>query len=412
MADLNVALSDTSIVLGQADHPGLHTEERDYLETLRQWSRTVGGTSTLGDYGTVSLDSFAGADDDAKLTAALSATAADTYPRAIQLGNKAYTFATMNRLPFEGMKIMGPRGFGNPERGGDKMAGRVNLTGTGAWFAPTSQVFTVSMWNLAFVGGSNASVIGGTANWYCLHMRDIYSSGLKSLVGSQATAATLTACTFDGAWEINNCYDGAFHFKGSDNTFWPQGMLLDSGAPFVGSGQAHIWCDSMDKSTIGPLYITAEGDWCAIRHDGAAFGSSSTNQGIVYYSGIRVEGRNPGAYSDGSIFRMNGGIAHISQCSINYGMGNPTVVGHAAGDGVIHQVGGQLFVNQVTYDRATGVAETVPFVWWNGTGFCSVKQVAKASRGGAWTGKPRVSVPTAATADLDIDLSVTRVNRA
>jgi hypothetical protein len=380
---------------------------------LRQWSRTVGGTSTLGDYGTVSLDSFAGATDDAKLTAALSATAADTYPRAIQLKNRQYSFSTMNRTPFEGMKIMGPRGFGNPERGADKMACRVALSGTGAWFAANSEVFTTNFWNLAFTGGSGAWVIGGTANWYCLHMRDIYSSGLRSVVGSQAQAGLLTACIFDGAWEINNCYDGAFHLRGSDNTFWPGGILLDSGTAFVGSGQAHIWNDSNDKSTLGFVYITAEGDWCAIRHDGAGFGSSSANQGIVYYHGLRVEGRNPGAYSDGSLFRQGGGIAFINQLSLNYAMGNPTAVGHAAGDGIVHATNGQLFINQATYDRATGVAETVPFVYvGSSVGQFGVTQVARASRGGSWTGKPRVSIPTGySSSNYTVDNSVTVVSR-
>src|SRR5687767_10632795 len=91
------------------------------IETIDDRVNTLeglGGGSATADvpYASVFLDDYAGANDDAKLTAALSAMAAETYPRAIQLRARNYSFATANRVAFEGLRIIGPRGYSNPER--------------------------------------------------------------------------------------------------------------------------------------------------------------------------------------------------------------------------------------------------------------------------------------------------------
>lgn len=372
---------------------------------------TTTPSATDGDFGVVPLDSFAGASDDAKLTAALSAVAADTFHRTILLTNRQYSFSTVNRVPFDGLKIKGPTGYSNPEKGNNNMPGRVALSGSGAWFAATAEVFGVSLHNLSFTGGSGAWVVGGTANWYCLSMRDIFTSSLKSVVGSQAQKALLTAANFTGDWEINNCYNGAFHMGGSDNTFWSDGMLLDSGTAFYTAGPAtdqfHIWMDGMEKSYVGPLYITAEGGWRAIRHDGAAWGSTSSNQGgpITYY-GMRVEGRNPGAPCNGSLVKVGGGIARFHGCDFNFAMASPTA---ANDNGVIAHTGGQLSVRDCTYDRATGVAESVPFVWTNSSGDCQVNGAMRSQRGGTWTGRPRVALASGTTENRITDATVTLI---
>jgi hypothetical protein len=376
-----------------------------------------GGTSTIGDLGAVLLDSFTGADDDAKLTAALSAIAADTYPRAIQLTNRQYSFATVNRVPFDGMKIMGPRGYGNPERNsGTKTPGRVALSGNGAWFAPTATTFSVSLHNLSFTGGSSASVIGGTGNWYCLSMQGIFSSGLKSVIGSQATKALLTAASFTGDWEINNCYNGAFHMGGSDNAFWTDGMLLDSGTAFASSGgaggQAHIWMDGMDKSYVGPLYITAEGVWTAIRHTGNSFNNVSNNQGgPILYHGLRIEGRNEGASAYGRLISVEGGVAIFNACAINFAMSDPSNAGIGRTDlGVIMHTGGQLDVTACNYDRANTVGVTVPFVYTNTTADAVVTRIKRTARGGSWgSSKPIVARPVANADNIIVsDATITK----
>lgn len=383
-------------------------------QTMAQASS--GGTA---DFGAVPLDSFAGATDDAKLTAAMSAVAADTYPRAIQLTNRDHAFSQINRTAFSGLRIMGPRGYGNPERnGGTKMSSRISLTGAGPWLTDGgATVYGLSLYNLNFVGGSGATVLGaGGGSFYCLAMRDIYSSGLKSVLGTQTSKLLITAAQLDGSWEINNCYSGAFHLGGSDNTLWPAGMLLDSGTAFAtagaANGQYHLWLDGLDKTYIGPIYITAEGAWNALRVSGSGFNSTSTNQGgPVVIHGAKFEGRNPGAPCNGALVRQDGGILTLRDCWVSYGMASPSTPGHTPADaGMVHQEAGQLLVTGCTYDRATGVAETVPFVYTNSNADCIVSNTTRAARGGTWTGRPRVGKPSANTENRMTDATVSLVS--
>lgn len=369
---------------------GITKSVDDAANTITISATGAGGSAAIP--GAVLLDDFAGADDDAKLTAALSAVAADTYPRAIQLTNRRYDFATANRAPFEGMKIIGPRGAGNPERGGDKMPSRVHLSMTGAWFAATAEVFTVSFHGLSLTGGSNATFLGGTANWYCLSLRDIFSSGLKSLLGTYAQKMLITAATFDGLWEINNCYETAIHLGGADNMLWENGGLLDAATAYDGAGQPHLWCDGLDKSTVGPLFITGEQSWLPVRVSGQAYGSTGNNQGRVVFRGMRIEGRNPGAPSYGALARVEGGGATFQNCWFNYGMSSPSNAAIGRTDsGIIHHSGGELDVSGCWYDRASAVPESVPFVWSNSAGDCMVARTKRAYRSEGWTQRPLVS---------------------
>jgi hypothetical protein len=355
---------------------------------------TTTASSTDGNWGVVPLDSFAGANDDAKLTAALSATAADTYPRTILLTNRNHTFTTPNRVAFTGMRIQGPAGYGNPEQNsGQKAPGQVTLSMTGPWFINTSgaDLFSVSLKNLSFRGGSGATVIGqsGTTSWYCLAMSNIYASGLRSVVGTQAAKALLTAASFTGDWECSGFYSGAFHMGGSDNTFWPDGMLIDSSQAFAtagsANGQYHIWLDFLEKSYIGPIYMTAEGAWNGIRVNGNAA------SGPVTIHGARIEGRNAAAPCNGSLIRVDSGHLVVRDSWISYAMASPATPGHSPADaGVIHHAGGTLMVDGCTYERANGVAETVPFVYSTSSNDLIVKSIMRGL-GSSWTGRPRVT---------------------
>lgn len=389
-----------------------------YNDANNSLSATVTPPTGSGDaatpYGSVWLDSFAGSDDDTKLGNALSAVSADTYPRAIRLAARQHTFATQ-RTAFDGLRIIGPEGYSNPERGsGNKSTMRITLSMTGAWITSNGTNYQVSLHNLAFGGSSNANVLSGT--FYCLSMRDIFSSGLKSILGTQASKILLTAANFSGDWEINNCYNGAFHMGGSDNTFWTDGMLLDSGTAFGNSGsangQAHLWLDGMEKSYIGPLYITCEGLWTGVKVDGPAFGSTSNNQGgPLVIHGAKIEGRNAGAPSNGAVVRQNGGGLILRDCWLAYGMNSASTPGRTPVDaGLVHHEAGQLLVDGCAYDRATGVAETVPFVYTNSNADAVVTGIQRYSKGGTWTGRPRVAKPSANTENRITDATVTLIS--
>lgn len=380
-----------------------------------------GGTGITGSkVGWLMLDDYTGT-DDARLTLMNTDQAAATYPPVGKFGNRQHSFATANRAPFEGMRLSGPEGYANPERNTQtKMPTRIALSMTGGWYAMpgATTLFNISLMNLAFTGGSNARVLeqgASTGSWGNLQMRDIYSSGLRNVLGSQTQKLLCLACQFDGSWEINNCYNGAFHLGGSDNTMWPQGMLLDSGTSFntagTANGQFHLWCDFLEKSYIGPLYLTCEGPWNGIRVTGPtnpATSGGSNLGGPLNFFGMRCEGRNAGAGCNGAVIRIEGGSAIIRDSWVSYGMVSPATPGHSPADtGVITQTNGYLVVDGCTYDRATGVAASVPWVSVVG-GEAMVTKAMRGSKGGTWSTRPIVDdVPGTAVLVSDASVTVT-----
>ena len=394
------------------------TYSYDSVNNVINSSVTSGGTTVdpFTPYGVVYLDSFAGSTDDAKLTNALSAVAADTYPRTIQLTNRSYTFATV-RTPFTNMRIQGPAGYGNPERGSSGTPSSITLTMNGAWFTTSSTVYGVSLHQLSFVGSSsstNASVLQttGSGQFYCLSMRDIFAARMGSVLGTQATPLYIIAASFTGDWEINNSYTGAFHLKGSDNSLWTDGMLLDSSTSYNTSsnGQYHLWLDAMQKSYIGPVYITCEAGWGGLHVSGQSFNvQSSSSGGPLVFNGARIEGRNDAQPCYGPNVRQDGGILILRDCWVGYGLSAPSSFGTGDGLGVVHQTGGQLLVDGTTYDRADSVAETVPFIYTSSTGDCQVSHILRAFRGGTWTGRPRVQKYSGSSENRIADSTVTLI---
>jgi hypothetical protein len=414
----------TPLTAARLNHMETGIEDADTRITTLEGGSTTTDTALRNTYG-YPLSSFSGVSNDDKLTTALTASAAETYPFAVLIDNdQQWTFTTSNRVAFDGMRIVGPPGYSNPERlSSTKMASRVHLNFSGSWFRNPvgADVFSVAFHNLSFTGGGGASgpnVIGqnGSGTWYCLEMRNIYSSSLRTVVGTQATAVLLTAAQFDGSWEINNCYNGAFHMGGSDNTFWPQGMLLDSGTGFAtagsANGQYHLWFDFMEKSHIGPLYITCEGAWNGVRVQGSltphTFTSTSANLGgpLTFY-GTRIEGRNQANPCNGSVFRQEGGIVRLRDCWLAYGMASPSTPGHSPQDaGMYHMTGGVLLADGTTYDKTTSVALSVP-LFYVAAGEARIFNVARGARGGSWsTTRPTVDEVTASTVTGDTTITV------
>lgn len=342
---------------------------------------------------------FKGADDTATMTNVRSYAAAQTYIPAIGFSNRAYGPFTTGLTGFPGERWIGPPGYSNPEKNGGNgtyHGMKLYTTVNGTFYNVTAaNSFTISMENICAVGSSSTQFIGnsGSGSYYCLQMRNFYAAGFKSVLGSQATKLLITAGQFDGSWEVNNSYDGAFHVGGSDTVFWPQGMLLDSAAAFVGSGQYHLWFDSMDKSSVGPLYITCEGDWGGVKVSGPTSpNGGSSNAGIVTFApGLKVEGRNPGQPCYGANVLVQGGQVTLPQAWISYGMSSPSSMGHTPTDKALVDVqGGVAYLEACWYDRATGVAETVPFANVEPNGKLIIGNQLIASRGGTWSGLPRV----------------------
>lgn len=352
------------------------------------------------------LDTFSGATDDDKLTTAISYQQAQTYVTPIMLGPREYNFTSQRSQPQRAMRMIGVPGFNNTEKGlsfsGTKsyMGSRITLTlpDNTPWITSSqSTVFGLSIHNIAFKGtNKNVTVFGGGSTvWWTDSLRDLSFSDCLSVFGTQGSKRLITACVWDGgAWDIGNSYSGAVHIGGSDNTLWPAGGLVDSGTAYIPAalvdptGQYHIWCDSLEKTTIGPIFVTAEGGWGGLLVSGPAFGAVGTNLGSVQLYGAKIEGRSPTQLSNGNLVRVSGGMLHASHTWIAYGMGNPTAQGHGTTDaGLVHVTNGGVSLSACTFHKASTQAETLPMVYQN-AGVVRVRDIWAGSKDAAWTATP------------------------
>jgi len=348
----------------------------------------------------VALDSFPGSTDDAKLTAAMSSEAAQTYPRPILLGPRAYTFNQARTL-YDGFALIGMEGMSNAElssAGTSKT--RVTTSVGSTWLSANggarsgSQQWDVTIRNIAFTGSSSTQWLGGSAVIWCMNLKDLSFTGYKSILGSQATKLLLNLCLFDGWLSFNNSYNGAIHIGGSDNNLFMGMTNIDSGTAYVSAGgsngQYHLWLDGLEKTQIGPIYLTAEGGWNGIRVSGTAYNTTSSNLGGPnWIHGAKVEGRNSGAPCNGSLIRVEGGSLVLTDSWLGYAMASPSTPGHSPQDaGVVHQTAGNVALRGCTYDRAGGVAETVPLLYQAG-GVATLKDTYVGAKGGTWSGLPR-----------------------
>lgn len=360
------------------------------------------------------LDSFDGADDEAKLTAALSYAGAQTYVPPISLSNRLHTFTT-TRASFEGLSIIGPPRSSNAEKSTQSNACRISLSGltdnTG-WIdtgITSGERFNVNLHNLSFTGAGTEAVLssGGTSQFYCAHLSGITTSGARLSAGK----VLMTASLINGWIELNNHTNTTFTPGGSDNTFFPDGGLIDSpGASSPANGTPHLFMDYCEKSTVGPIYMTAAGNWSGIRQDGPDYNTVASNLGGPnFYTGLRLEGRNASDGTNnrcnGSLVKVNGGAAVFTDCWTSYAMGGPLPTGH---DGVIDvSSGAYVQVKGCHYDKATSVAETVPYVHVGDAGSQAVVAfVLRGGKGGAFTGLPVVTNATGTATNVRHDSSV------
>jgi hypothetical protein len=392
-----------------------------YLRGDGAWATPAGSGGDIS--GGVLLESFDGADDNAKLGAAMTYAAAQTYkPPILLLENRVYGPFTTQREVYNGFKLLGgPSTSGQPTTT-PRTPQRVNVQTDGALFVTPSSgnIFDVEVSRLSFYALNSTSDFfqtPGSSNLWTSVFRDLGFSLFRHIFGNATRQFIMTACTMDGAsWNVNNGRNVAMRFGGSDNSLFTQGCLLDTptSRSDVDNTPYHLWCDYLEKSNIGPMFITAEGKPAGIRIDG-----SSTSGALVFRGGIRVEGRNAGASSLGSIIHMNSGKVTFRDAWLSYGASNfagaSGLTGRAGEAGVVNVSGGEALFDGCFYARAgtDGVADTVPWIYATGAGTkVRVFNARVLDDGGTFTttGKPHVRAVSGAT--LVCDDSVTDVDGA
>lgn len=356
------------------------------------------GGSGGGLVGVVQLDSFAGANDDAKLTAALSYVQAQSRMPYIQFParditlNKTYT-------AFTGMKLIGPNSPGpkNLEiQGGKPVNHRVMLgsnigTGSKSLFVGSGSIYDVYVSNLAFQGNFNQQFWDQpTGTLYACEFNSLTFYGFKHVFGRTDAKALLTQVIFTGHWTDLAFSDTQYNIGGSDNDFWVNGYLNIGSSNPGGAGKYMLRFDGIGKTNVGPVYVTAESGWLGVD-------VANANKGITFF-GPRLEGRNAGTPCDGAVIRVRAGFVRLVSPWIAYAMANPTAHGGSS-QGVIHVDGGNVVVDSPMYERAGSVGESVPFVYAAG-GRVAVNNVGAV---GSWSQPPVVRAVGAA---LSVDNSV------
>jgi hypothetical protein len=362
----------------------------------------VPGTPAGGAPGTeVWFSTLSGVDDDAKLASFMSAQSAlatgQLHGKTLVLDEaRTYTFNTQQTL-YNGFSIRGAIRPQDQLRSSLPVGNRINLRMTGGWFTLNqATTFGCSFQNLTMDGTSSNRLVEGHATnvlWTSV-FRDISCQNAAGVLGSSTQQLLLTACTIDGWWNVNNVQNRALHFGGSDNRFMPSEFLLDSPPELMPDTGFLMGVQSFSKSHYQNFYITAEG------HSGISVAGTGD---LVTFQNFAIEGRNAGAPCLGALVRVTGSTqVTIRDSWLAYCMTNPAVP--ARGDaGYVHATAGKVLLDGCVFQRATGVAETVPIFYASGGG----KHIIRNVRTVGFTGLPVVQQSTSGL--IDADSSVTLV---
>lgn len=386
---------------------GLVLGERPAFASAQAAPAVGGATTTATEY---VLDSFAGATDDDKLVTAASFLGAQTHQQPLVLSGRDFTF----KRPFKytsGFKLVGSGcGWQNPEISSGRLTSQRVLVDVGvdagAWLVGSGQVFDVHIANLSFLSSNGNSQflhhpLPGTM--YCCSFDNLALVNFKHGFGSTANKCAVTACGFGGRWSIINCLDTQFNLGGSDTDMWIGGQCnfgpADKGQ--FGNGQYMMKIDSLGKTNIGPMYFTADTGFRALEITG------STKYTDVVLSGARFEGRNAGDPSSGALVTIRGGNVRINDSWVAYGMSNPAAYAGTPDKALIQVLGGDVIIDGMRYDRATGVGQDVPLIYAGPGAVVELSKVRRATKGGAWTALPVVNVDPAATMHADASVRLT-----
>jgi hypothetical protein len=319
--------------------------------------------------GVVQMDSFSGANDDAKLAAAMTYAAAQTYIPAIQLPARSMTFSTGGLTPYSGMRIIGPFGADGPKS--PDLAGKytnhlvVLNVGTGArsWFNGTTTYYDIYIGNIAFTNpGTNGQFWNQPtgASLYGCQFHGLAFYGFEYIFGNLSVPCAVTQVTFTGHWEVVAFTNTAFTLVGSDNDFWSSGYLnISTAATAPSNATPIISMPIMEKTKIGYTYITASPGWV-----GASFGGGG-HACSWYGPTFEGLGSNPASYP---LLNVSGGYLTIYGGRFHY-------LKPASGvNGVITQSGGQLTLDSPTWDNSS-YTDAFPFVYQTAGHCCLINPI-------------------------------------
>lgn len=372
------------------------------VEYAASTAETALGAAT-GVPAVVQVDSFSGADDTAKLNAAMTYAAAQTYVPWLQLPARNFNVGSSTFTLFSGFKLLGAGhavGPKNLELASGKYApGKFTFSGgngASSLFQSTATTYDVTMSGIAFQGGgSSAQALRSTVNMYACEFNALTFYGFKHIMGSTAEKFLATQMRLTGHWQAITQWDTQFHLGGSDNDLWKSGYInIGGGGATAGAGKYMIDLNVVGKTNVGWVYATCNNGWRGLRVRGA--GSNG-----VQLDGGAYEGMNAATPCDGNVIRVEGGMVSIRDCWVAYAMNAPS-----SENGVIEVTGGEVLIDGVKYGRGN-LAETVPLVYASGTSDVYIRSCMPDKANATWTGRPRVQDAT--TGAFIVDASVTAI---
>lgn len=331
------------------------------------------------------LSTFSGANDDAKLTDAITYQQAQTYMPAIRfLENRMYGPFTTTRSLYSGAKLVGaPSGPRNFELSSGKFVPnhlQVNC-GTGAsswWVGSGGDRYDVYFSGLTMTStNANTQFLAQETNtMYACEFNNLTFYGFKHVFGRPAAKCLMTQIFFTGHWTTMAIQDTQYTMGGSDNSLWVGGYNnMQASNTVAGADRYMIDFSTMSKTSVGYIYATAENNWRAIKVTG--------NTQSLNFFGTIFEGRNAATPCVGTVLRIEGGNVNVFGPWLAYAMSAPD----AGENGVIQVTGGDVLIDGPMYERATGVPETVPLLYQSG----GRVEIRSAKGAGSWSGRPRVT---------------------
>ena len=346
------------------------------------------------------------------LEAAWTDAAAQDQPPVIKLGPKFYDFsksASTGLNGFPGAALAGPRnqGIGTVEQGVKGAACRARFNGgngTQSMFyingggAGASIYSPIVCHDIAWESTNNVSqwlhAPFSAVNMYGPIFGNLEFTGFYRCIGAPGDAATITLCVLYGQWNIPNMSGTPMSFRGSDNWLVPDEANVGWNAG--PTGEYLFRAENMQKTWIRGFYWTCrQGGTRALLVDNGA----STTQGSLFVKDCVIEGQNLDEPAGGALVYVNGnGVVNLSECAVNFAMGNPTPFSPDDTAMIIANLGthGLLNVHDLNITRATGVGQNVPVIDHQGTGRVNAHDIfgmpGNASTGSdqGWTDLPAV----------------------
>lgn len=367
----------------------------------RTYDPKLAAEATADGSGAHPISTFPGANDNERLTNAMSYQAAQVGrpPIIISARDTWYDWTSPHPL-YSGAHLIGPPGGGpkNLELASGayvpakvKLGGSVTSGASSLFVAPAgvNNIYNVFMGGFGVQGSLGSSVHQfldfplSSGTLYACEFWNLGFNFMRGLFGRKPDRkCAVTQVIFSGHWVANNLWDTQFYLGGSDADLFGSGYInigVSQSPAQTGTfadNDYMIILESLSKYKVGYIYLTALNGWRGLK----VLGNSGTSGGL--FSGGIYEGYKSGTPAPGTLVRLEGGRGKFDGVGFGYGMGAPD----PAEGGLIHITGGEWEFDSPTFWRGAR-AETAPVIFHTG-GRVSVKGAHTAS-GEAWTGRPR-----------------------